>query len=359
MTPIQITIAAAGPDSPRNDTATLVELPDGSLIVAWHRYRASHAAGHDTGTAQIYTARSVDRGLTWHAGTLAVDRAPDDLNVQAPALCLLPGGRLLMACLHAHSSRSTTMALYASDDLGRTWARQTDIWQRSQGQWLQGGAPSLVRLQSGRLLLPFHGGTGDQFGQTNRASCFISDDDGRHWRRIDQWIDLPKRGAMEASVAELPDGQLVMSLRTQLGSVFIVRSDDAGETWSAPQSTGLPAPESCTCLRNIPGTGHLLLLWNGSKYDPDHHHFGHRSPLTMAISTDRGASWQNVTDLIHDEAFEFTNLGCTFLSDGHAAVTYWACSPPFCREHARASDLRLMLLPPELMKVSTNQGSNV
>src|SRR5690606_20141286 len=40
----------------------------------------------------IYLKRSADRGQTWDAGTLAVDRVPGDLNVQAPALCMLPGG---------------------------------------------------------------------------------------------------------------------------------------------------------------------------------------------------------------------------------------------------------------------------
>jgi len=354
VTPVFITIAPAGPQSPRNDTATLVELPDRSCLVAWQRYCPSAAAGHDGGTAQIYVSRSTDRGRTWDDAKLAIDRAPGDLNVQAPALCLLPSGRLLMACLHAHSTRSTTMVLYASDDGGRTWTRQTDIWQRSPGQWLQGGAPSLLRLASGRLILPFHGGSGDQLTQTNRASCFVSDNDGNTWRRIDQWISLPKRGAMEASIAELPDGELVMGLRTQLGSVYLSRSTDGGLTWSQPQPTSLSAPESCTCLRTIPGTDHLLLLWNHSRCDPDHHHFGERSPLTMAISTDRGATWKGIRDLIHDEQYEFTNIGCTFLSDGWAAVTYWACSPPFCREEARASDLRLMLLPPDLLAAAAD-----
>src|SRR5690606_20141285 len=79
-----------------------------------------------------------------------------------PLCACCPGGWLLMACLHAHSSSSTTMTLYVSDDLGYTWTKHTDIWQRSRGQWLQGGAPSLLRLSSGRLLLPFHGGSGDQ-----------------------------------------------------------------------------------------------------------------------------------------------------------------------------------------------------
>jgi len=51
-----------------------------------------------------------------------------------------------------------------------------------------------------------------------------------------------------------------MSLRNQLGSVFLSRSCNGGETWSLPQTSGLRAPESCTCLRCIPTTGDPVLF---------------------------------------------------------------------------------------------------
>lgn len=68
--------------------------------------------------------------------------------------------------------------------------------------------------------------------------------------KIDNWMHeegnvwLPLRGAMEPSVAELPGGELVMSLRTQLGAVFMAHSSDGGDTWSLPQTSGLRAPDS-------------------------------------------------------------------------------------------------------------------
>ena len=70
----------------------------------------------------------------------------------------------------------------------------------------------------------------------------LSDDHGQHWRFSSTSVDLPGRGALEPSVAETADGDLLMSLRTQLGTVFASRSHDLGEAWSAPQSLGLRSP---------------------------------------------------------------------------------------------------------------------
>ena len=55
------------------------------------------------------------------------------------------------------------------------------------------------------------------------------------------------------------DGDLVMAMRTQLGSVYISRSNDRGESWSHPQVSGLSAPESMPSLTRMHTTGHLLL----------------------------------------------------------------------------------------------------
>ena len=324
-------IAESGPNNPRNDTASVAELKDGRLMVAWHKYTGGSMGGDDFGVCRIFSKTSHDGGLTWEEERMLVDTLPGDLNVQAPALYMLPSGELLLTCLRAHSESSTSMMLFRSLDDGSTFVESSPIWEHSEGQWLQGGASSLVRLSNGRLLLPFHGGTGHQHKQHNVVRCFHSDDEGYAWKLAKGEVDLPMRGAMEASIAELDDGKLVMSLRTQLGSVFLSYSEDRGETWTLPQTSGLKAPESCTCLRRIPGTNSLLLLWNDSLYNPRHHHYGERSPLSVAISNDGGNTWQRAGDIESSGDFEYTNTGCTFISTGKAIITYMAVSPAFTR----------------------------
>jgi sialidase-1 len=315
-------IYKATPDHPRNDTANMLELRDGSLMVGCHRYYANERGITDFGLARIYAKVSRDGGASWDGDRMVIDSEPGDLNVQAPGLCRTRRGDILLNCNRAHAANSTTMLVFRSTDEGQTFHELSRVWQRTTGQWLQGGASGIVVLESGRLVMPFHYGTGTQGGQHNRASCFLSDDDGATWRQATGVIDLPMRGAMEASVAEHPDGFLAMSLRTQLGSVFLSTSRDAGETWTPAQVTGLKAPESCSCLRRIPGTRQLVLFWNDSEYLPSYDHYGKRTPLTAAISGDGGAIWQRVGDIESGDG-EFTNLNCTFLANGNAAVTYF------------------------------------
>jgi sialidase-1 len=323
-----IMIAEAGPDNPRNDTASVVELASGALMVVWHKYQANPKGGSDFGTCCIYSKTSYDKGRTWQDERMLVDVEPGDNNVQVPALCLLPSGALLLICLRAHEGgNSSTMMVFRSDDQGQSFYEFSKVWERSEGQWLQGGASSLVLLKSGRLLLPFHGGTGHQGSQHNIVRCAISDDEGRSWHITSESIDLPMRGAMEASVAELASGRLVMSLRTQLGAVFCSTSDDGGETWSLAQTTGLRSPESCTCLRKLPDSDDLALFWNDSLYNPYVHHYGRRTPLSVARSSDGGQTWRKLSDIATGD-YEFTNLGCTFLKDGTAVVTYMQTTDP-------------------------------
>jgi sialidase-1 len=327
-------IEAAGLDMPRADTASVAELDDGTLMVVYQKYEPGRVAGSDLGKCRIWSRISKDGGLHWGDGRMLVDIAPGDLNVMEAALLKLTSGELLLLCMRNHSPSNTTECLFRSRDGGRTFVEESPVWKRSKGYWVQGGSASLLELASGRLLLPLHGGSGGQLRQKNSAWCFLSDDQGKSWRRSRAQIDLPKRGAMEASVAQLADGALVMSLRTQLGGPYVSRSTDEGDTWSEARPSGLESGESCTCLRRIPGSDDLVLFWNNSKYVPKgHHHYGERTPLTAAVSRDGGKTWRVVGNLADDPQAEYTNLGCTFTSEGKAVVTYLAGRPAWNRTH--------------------------
>ena len=311
-------------------------------MVVYHKYERGKHNGHDHGTCRIWSKISGDGGMTWQRPRMLVDVAMGDMNVQAPALLHLKSGQLLLVCLRAHQSGgSSTMGLFSSPADGKSFVPMEPAWKQSKGQLLQGGASSLVLLESGRLILPFHGGGGNQWSQKNSAWCLFSDDLGKTWQRSSA-IDLPRRGAMEPSVAELADSSLLMSLRTQLGGPYLSRSTDGGQTWSDASFSGLEGGESCTCLRRIPGTENVVLFWNNSHYDAAHHHFGERTPLSAATSSDHGASWQVLGNLAEDPEAEYTNLDCFFTSTGDAIVTYMMAKPAWNRDRIH---LKAALIP--------------
>ena len=274
-----VVIEPATVQTPRSDTASVISLSNGRFMVAYHKYHRGKEAGNDHGLCTVWSKTSEDKGLTWHSPRLLVDVAKGDMNVQAPALLRAESGEIFLIALRAHKGgNSSTMCLFVSRDDGITFTDMPPVWERSKGQLLQGGASCLLELAGGRLLLPFHGGIGNQWRQKNSAGCFFSDNKGKTWERS-SIIKLPKRGAMEASVAELTDGSLLMSLRTQLGGPYISRSNDRGKTWSTAVFSGLEGGESGTCLRRVPGSDRVVLFWNNSQFNSNHHHLGERLSL--------------------------------------------------------------------------------
>jgi sialidase-1 len=196
-----------------------------------------------------------------------------EISAFSPNLLRLADGRRLfvyMRYLSFDKARnkyppSTTVAMTSSDD-GRTFTRLATLLEE---QPITVCSHSLKQLASGRIVIPLNRDLSTK-GQADHweAGVAYSDDGGRTWKQSDNWVDAPKRGAMEPHVEELARDHLLMVMRTQMGSVYKSESRDGGRTWSRAESLGIEAPESCPELCKVPGTGDLLLIWNGSKYDP-------------------------------------------------------------------------------------------
>ena len=313
-------IRDCNPERPRSDTASIVELPGGELLCAYHSYSAGPDGGGDFGAARIYTKRSADGGVTWRDEELAIDIDPGDLNVACPSLTIV-GGRLLLVYLINHARTVSSTLIRWSDDGGRTFSDATPIWDRIEEHRFC-GYDGFIHMGD-HLLLPFQ--TSKEVWTPKEQitiGTLLSIDSGITWNEQPGIIYLPMRGAMEPSIARFSDGDLIMSMRTQLGSVFVSESSDDGANWSLPRTTGLKSPESCTCLRRLPESDSLVLFWNDSDYMPHHHHYGMRTPLSVARSDDRGQTWKRLFTIEDRPLFEYTNLSCAFTSDGNAILTY-------------------------------------
>ncbi|HUP79108.1 MAG TPA: sialidase family protein [Pirellula sp.] len=155
----------------------------------------------------------------------------------------------------------------------------------------------------------------------------------------DEKMDLPKRGAEEPCIVERRDGSLLALMRTSLGAIYRSESFDQGRTWNSPVTTLLTAPASPPCIKRIPSTNDLIVVWNHN-YDETHHHQGERNPLSSAISKDDGATWQHIKDV------EFKPGGAAayasvFFQDDEAIVSYYYQEKGF----GGGSGVRLKFLP--------------
>jgi len=94
------------------------------------------------------------------------------------------------------------------------------------------------------------------------------------------------------------------------------------------------------------------LFWNNSKYNKRHHHYGERTPLTAAISSDNGQSWRIIGNIAGHPKAEYTNLDCFFTSKGDAILTYMYAKPAWNR---RQIHLKAALIPRRWFNTSTRQ----
>ncbi len=257
---------------------------------------------------------SRDDGLTW-TETIPAAHGQDPREPASCAMVEVRPGTLVMAYLDLTSKRrkfawnsetgepagDCCCELHAirSLDGGRTWTDRQCLLDGYNANFF-----GFIRTSHGRLVLvaehllanPGHW-----------AVCsFVSDDDGRTWRRSNL-IDLGGHGhhdgATEPTVAELGDGRLLMLIRTNYGFLWQAFSEDGGRYWRTVLPSNIDASSSPAQLVRL-RSGRLVLVWNRrnpedwawplSKPDTQHSESPaswHREELSVAVSCDDARTW--------------------------------------------------------------------
>jgi sialidase-1 len=323
-TEIESFIARATPERPRHSEADVLVLRDGTLLAAWTEFSGG---ARDDAPAQIVAARSIDRGRTWGTRTVIQENS-GRANVMSVSLLRSRTGDVLFFFLRKNSPTDLKAFVRRSTDDAATWGPPVLVTPED-GYHVMNNA-RVIQLRSGRLLAPVASTQRVGTKQDNfRTSVYLSDDDGRTWRRGRTWLTAPKRGAMEPGLVELRDGRVMQIIRTQTGFIWRAFSSDGGETWTEATSWNVESPEAPATIATLPGTGDWLLLLNPhvAWANPERtvlgaNHGGARTPLAARLSRDEGETWSPPRNLESDPACTYAYTSITF-HEGRALLTYY------------------------------------
>lgn len=313
-------IAAMSEENYRHSEGSMIVLPDGTLLLAWSRFYVEEGKPKDdNGPANIVLSRSQDGGRTWSEPE-ALDLPRGRINNMQASLLQLGDKTLLV-----YSKRNATAGKDAADrwiiestDLGKTWSEPRRITP-GDGRYT-GPNDRLLRLRSGRLLLPSHVPlSGNDHGELAPLMVW-SDDEGANWKTGQPILPLPEFHQLkkplklhEPSVVELSNGDLLMLARTTNGRFFRSISRDGGETWTTAEPTEIESLTAPPQLKKL-SDGRLLLVWNPLNNEAHEflnkgsgRHLGgegevpgyiRRTVLAAATSSDDGKTWSEPLVLI-------------------------------------------------------------
>lgn len=330
--PVRVLELPPGQDNPRNSEASFITLKDGRILYLYTHFEGGSTSDH--APAFLAMRSSSDNGRTWTKEDKVVVRNEGAMNIMETHLIRLQGGNIAMIYLVKNSTTDCRPVIRFSIDEARTWSKPSYIITDKIGYY-PGNNDRVIQMKGGRLVLPTSNGG---------VLCYLSDDEGKTWRRnkggpVSGFNAAGKRiVTQEPGVVELKDGRLMMWMRTDQGCQYLSYSEDSGETWSQPEPSTLFSPRSPASIKRLPSTGDLLLVWNDHTDIPlslSLHGLpqGTRVPLSTAISKDDGKTWQHVKRLEGNPngwycyiAIEFSGdtvlLGyCAMGANAHSRIT--------------------------------------
>lgn len=290
-------VLAPGEGNPRNSEGDFIQLEDGRILFVYTHFTGG---GGDHDRAFLAARVSRDGGATWSGEDQPVVADEGGMNVMSVSLLRLQSGAIALFYLRKDSREQCMPQLRLSHDEAATWGPPRDCLGDHPGYYVVNN-DRVIQLEGGRLLMPssLHAVPGGEGWFPGRAIVWRSDDEGATWQASNT-LEAPEpiggSGLQEPGVVALKDGRVLMFMRTDAGCQYRSFSADAGETWSAPEPTGLASPVSPATIERIPSTGDLLLVWNDHRDVPLAER-KNRTPLTAAISRDDGAVWEHTKNI--------------------------------------------------------------
>ena len=262
----------------------------------------------DAGNIDLLLKRSPDKGRTWSPILTVADFGPDTAGNPAPVVDRRTGKIWLLftsnlgtdkesAILKRTSAESRKVWVTHSTDDGITWAKPIEITstvKKPNWTWYATGPGNGIQLKSGRLVVACDH---NRFGEVREryAHVIYSDDHGVTWKLGGS----AGPDANESTVAELPNGSLMLNMRSYAGRNrrLVSKSTDGGLTWTDPvDDAALVEP---VCEGSLLRTGKVILFSNPASNT--------RERLAIKVSRDGGKTWP-VEKVIHQGPAAYSNL---------------------------------------------------
>ena len=300
--PVRVLELPARPNNPRNSEGDFAELRDGRLVYTYSHY--STAAGGDHAPAYLASRYSSDGGRTWTEKSVMTVANEGGMNVMSVSYRRLKDGALAIFYLRKNSETDCRPVMRISRDEGRTWGKPVVCVPDAEVGYYVLNNCRVERLKSGRLVLPLWQQEGKVDGRVCKdlLGCYLSDDDGKTWRRgrFAETVDAEGKHVVvqEPGAVELKDGSVLLYARTDRGRQWFFRSSDGCETFTGGEPGSLVGPLSPATIKRL-RNGDLLAVWNDHEFAPELAKAGPRwanglrTPLTLAISRDEGRTWIN------------------------------------------------------------------
>lgn len=313
-----------GPNNPRNSEGDFVTLKDGRIMFVYSHYTGNSTSDH--APAHLAARYSDDNGKKWTKQDDLIIPNEGGMNVMSVSLLRLQNGNIALFYLRKNSIRDCLPVMRLSTDEAKTWSDPVVCIKDKAGYFVLNNN-RVIQLKSGRLLMPVALHTTSNGEWQNKANLFAyySDDNGKNWQSGNAVPDSTGIVTQEPGVVELENGNILMFIRANGGTQLFSHSNNRGETWTHVETSGIASPLSPASVARIPGSRDLVMIWNNNDGSIPALR-NHRTPLSIALSTDNGKTWQNKRNIENDPGGWYCYTAIHFRQK-HILLAYLSDSP--------------------------------
>lgn len=237
----QVNFISTSEYNQRNGEGAFIKLKDGSIMFGFTEFIAND--WEDDVEARISYILSDDNGETWSDKKVLFEKPEDSKNIMSLSFLRMNNDDLGAFYIHKNLDGTDKIVFTRSGDEGESWSEPISCMECLEEQdYFVLNNDRVLKLQNGRILFAVAKHTvlnTDKDFEPGEIHFFISDDDGKSFRKTSQVFKCPfpqnPDGYEEPGLFQYEDGKIWCYIRTGLGFQYECFSTDNGETFTLPQ----------------------------------------------------------------------------------------------------------------------------